>query len=192
MDILKNKYSITELSECLNVTDHTLRYYEKEFNINVPKDDRGRRCYTPELANLMFQIKNMRDEGLEIKAIKKILVSENILLESPPVVVEETAIAVLPAIRPNSSTDLSEIKEFFDDFKQQLTLSVSSEVTSARDHITQELTKTKLELGACMENGMRKLESKMEKHFQEVDRSIGLWRERKNRSLIQRLFNGIK
>ncbi len=192
MDILKNKYSITELSECLNVTDHTLRYYEKEFNINVPKDDRGRRSYTPELANLMFQIKNMRDEGLEIKAIKKILVSENILLESPPIVVEETAIAVLPAIRPGSSTDLSEIKEFFDDFKQQLTLSVSSEVTSARDHITQELTKTKLELGACVENGMRKLESKMEKHFQEVDRSIGLWRERKNRSLIQRLFNSIK
>lgn len=73
MEILKDRYTITELSERLGITDHALRYYEKEFNMNIPKDSRGRRYYTPEYANVMFQIKTMRDDGLEIKAIKKYL-----------------------------------------------------------------------------------------------------------------------
>jgi len=71
VEVIKDRYSITELSGYLNVTDHTLRYYEREFNLYVPKDKRGRRYYTPELANIMYKIKTMRDEGLEIKAIKK-------------------------------------------------------------------------------------------------------------------------
>lgn len=192
MEISKDKYSITELSERLNVTDHTLRYYEKEFGIYVPKDERGRRCYSPELANLLYNIKNMRDEGLEIKAIKKILQSESTVAEPRPIVVDETAVAVIAAARPGYSGDLEEIKEFFVDFRDQLSENISSEVSTARDQLSRELIKTKLELGACIENGMRKLESKMEKHFQEVDRSIGLWRERNNRNPIKRLLKALK
>ena len=29
MEVLKERYSITELSKELNITDHALRYYEK-------------------------------------------------------------------------------------------------------------------------------------------------------------------
>lgn len=192
MDILKEKYSITELSERLSITDHALRYYEKEFNINIPKDERGRRYYTPEYANLMYQIKNMRDEGLEIKAIKKVLLSEGLIFEPSPMLVENTDVTVIQPPKPVYSPDMAEIKEFFNEIKEQLAVSVSEEVTSAREHITKELTKTKLELGACVENGMRKLESKMDKHFQEVDRSLGLWRERNNSNPLKRLFRSIK
>ena len=85
MEVLKDRYSITELSKCLKVTDHALRYYEREFNMTVPKDRRGRRYYTPELANIMYKIKAMRDEGLEIKAIKRFL-SPRILSATSPVV----------------------------------------------------------------------------------------------------------
>lgn len=76
MEILKEKYSITELSEMLQLTDHCLRFYEKELELTIPKDDRGRRYYTAEMANIMYKIKVMRSEGLEIKAIKKILQDE--------------------------------------------------------------------------------------------------------------------
>jgi DNA-binding transcriptional MerR regulator len=31
MDVLKERYTITELSQYLNVTDHTLRFYERNF-----------------------------------------------------------------------------------------------------------------------------------------------------------------
>jgi len=49
----------------------------------MSKGQKGRRYYTPELANIMYKIKTMRDEGLEIKAIKKILQSENVITEPP-------------------------------------------------------------------------------------------------------------
>ena len=184
MEILKDRYTITELSERLGITDHALRYYEKEFNMSVPKDSRGRRYYTPEYANIMFQIKTMRDDGLEIKAIKKILEPESAINEPPPVVTEDVYNSLTPV---NSSETILDIKSFFNEFGERLTTSFSTEVASARDQINKELSKTKLELGACMENNIRKIEIKLDKHFENVDRSLGLWRERNKGGFFSRL-----
>ncbi len=184
MEILKDRYTITELSERLGITDHALRYYEKEFNLSVPKDSRGRRYYTPEYANLMFQIKTMRDDGLEIKAIKKIFESENTIIEPPPVVSENEVNMLAPF---NANENIIDIKNFFNDFGDRLTLSFSTEVATAREQINMELNKTKLELGACVENNIRKIENKLDKHFENVDRSLGLWRERNKGGFFNRL-----
>jgi len=184
VEVIKDRYSITELSGYLNVTDHTLRYYEREFNLYVPKDKRGRRYYTPELANIMYKIKTMRDEGLEIKAIKKILQSENVITEPPPVVTEDISV---PVAKHNYGENLVDIKTFFQEFEKQLTNSVALEVELAKEHMTNELNKTKLELGACLENNIRRLESKLDKHFENVDRSISMWREKNKDGLLKRL-----
>lgn len=186
MDVIKNRYTITELSRELNVTDHTLRYYEREFNIPIPKDSRGRRYYTGELANIMYQIRNMRNEGLEIKAIKKIMVTQGIVPESFSSSLENEN-NLLPAIKPGDNS--MEIARFFEDFKEQITLNVSTEVINATRHITSEISKSKLELGACVENSMRRLESKMERHFQDVDRAIGLWRQKTKGGPLRRFFS---
>jgi DNA-binding transcriptional MerR regulator len=186
MEILKDRYTITELSKILKITDHALRYYEREFNIDVPRDNRGRRYYTSELANLMYQIKSMRDEGLEIKAIRKILLSENIINEPPPVILNDSSLS-LTTTHPGIANN--DIKLFFAEFKDQLSASVSAEINTTKEYLVKEINKSKLELGACVENSVRKLESKMEKHFQEVDRSIGAWREKNKKSFLQRLLN---
>jgi DNA-binding transcriptional MerR regulator len=185
MEILKEKYSITELSEQLGITDHALRYYEKEFNIFVPKDDRGRRYYTTELANIMYQIKAMRGEGLEIKAIKKILQSENIISEPPPVVPDSCSASLMPV---QSRDNALEIKQFFEEFKEEIAACVSSEAGSVKEYVSKEIGKSKLELGACVENGLRKLESRMDKHFAEVDRSLTDWREKSKQGFVKRIL----
>lgn len=109
MEVLKDRYTITELSQSLSITDHALRYYEKEFNMHVPKDKRGRRYYTPDLANIMYQIKNMRDEGLEIKAIKKILKPEIELIAQQSEEIKDTNSIALIDEKNNSL----EIQKFF-------------------------------------------------------------------------------
>jgi len=189
MEVLKDRYTITELSRLLGVTDHALRYYEKEFNLNIPKDGRGRRYYEPEHANIMYQIKSMRDEGLEIKAIRKILQSENIIPDPPPVAGDESLMS-LPGMVQTDQTYLhvKEFKEFLDELREQLTCSVSLEVASAQEEITREINNTKLELGACIENSARKIEYKMDKHFSEIDRMIGLWREKNKSRKIKNIF----
>jgi len=188
MDVLKDRYSITELSEFLNITDHALRFYEKEFGLNIPKDSRGRRFYTKDLANLMYQIKAMRDQGLELKAIRKILEDENIIHEQIPSVNDENLPAVLGSHSSQMSTsELTLIMEALNNIKEQLQSSVSSEILSTREHLSKEIYKSKLELGACIENSNRKLELKLDRHFQEVDRSLTNWREHKSTSLSGRL-----
>ena len=187
MDVLKNKYTITELSDYLNVTDHTLRYYEKEFGLSIPKDDRGRRYYMTEHANIMFQIKSMRDEGLEIKAIRKILQTENIISE-PNQEMSKDPQSSLVAYNSNEHT-MNELKSFFIDFKEEISCSVHNEVSIAQENLYREINKSKLELGACFENNIRKMEAKMEKHFQDVDISIGRWRDKKKAGFVKRLFS---
>ncbi|MCX7710375.1 MAG: MerR family transcriptional regulator [Clostridia bacterium] len=186
MEVLKNKYTITELSERLGVTDHALRYYEKEFNLNVPKDERGRRYYTPELANILYQVKTMRDDGLEIKAIKKVLQAENIINDAPTITLDESSFSVLPVDPSHQPMD---IKHFFDDFKSEITSCITTEITTTKEQLSKEILKSKLELGACVENSIRKLESKMEKHFQEVDSSITSWRERNKKLSFNSFFS---
>lgn len=191
MEILKEKYSITELSESLKVTDHALRFYEKEFNLNIPKDTRGRRYYTTELANVMYQIKNMRDEGLEIKAIKKILANEGYINETNSVGFitpdEQLPAVVGQGCTQLSSNELGVILEALNGMKDQLYSSVSTEFSATREYFSKEITRSKLELGACVENSSRKLELKLDRHFQEVDRALSMWREKKNNTFASKL-----
>lgn len=186
MDVLKDRYTITELSEYLNVTDHTLRYYEKEFGLAIPKDDRGRRYYTTVNANIMFQIKSMRDDGLEIKAIRKILQTENVICEKSRDVPDDSQ-SSLVAYNSNEN-NINELKSFFMDFKEEIASSVHTEMSAAQEYLGREINKSKLELGACFENNLRKMESKMEKHFQDVDMSLGKWREKRRTNLVKRIF----
>lgn len=183
MEILKEKYSITELSEILELTDHALRFYEKEFELNIPKDERGRRYYTTDMANMMYKIKVMRNDGLEIKAIKKILQEEYPII--PSEISAEDKSMTVPS---TGSRDMEILQAFFQKFGKQLTEELSVEISSVRDQIAREINKSKLELGACVENGMRKLETKMDKHYQDVDRALGNWRQKNTKNIFRRML----
>jgi DNA-binding transcriptional MerR regulator len=183
MEIQKERYSITELAEMLQVTDHALRFYEKECELNVPKDERGRRYYTTELANIMYKIKLMRSEGLEIKAIKKILQEENVF--GPPVVIPESSTA---SIVPSAAGEYEAMQTMFTEFGKQLTREISYELDITREHLMREISKSKLELGACVDHNFRRLESKMDKHYEEVDKALARWREKKRKRPVKNLF----
>lgn len=186
MEILKERYSITELSEMLQLSDHTLRFYEKEFELNVPKDDRGRRYYTTDLANIMYKIKVMRSEGLEIKAIKKILRDDPIF--GPP---QSPAECGNTAIASASGKEYDIMQRIFSELGKQLAKEIGYELDNTKDQLVREISKTKLELGACVENSVRRLESKIEKHYEEVDRALGKWREKKNRHPVKKVIKNI-
>jgi len=189
MEVLKERYSITELSEILQISDHALRFYEKEFELTVPKDERGRRYYTPDLANIMYKIKVMRSEGLEIKAIKKII-QEDCVFEAPQKYLDTSSTSLAP--QTDKGKELESIMLVFRELGQQFSQEISGEIITAKDQLFREINKTKLELGACVENSIRRLENKMDKHNEEVDRALGKWREkarkRSGNKLFQRIF----
>ena len=73
-------FSISELSKSLNIenlennkiSNHTLRYWEKEFKQLKPKFIKKRRYYTSKQIEVVKLIKFLlKDKGMTIKGVKK-------------------------------------------------------------------------------------------------------------------------
>ncbi len=183
MDMPQDKYTITELSRKLNLTDHALRYYEKEFNLNIDRDSRGRRYYTPENANLMYTIKKMRDEGIGIKAIKKILESKNLI---PHDTHKNTEHPVL--VSGSSANTFTEVRKIFDGFRQELVQDINDGLNTAKEDLICEIRLVREEITSSMDERTEKMEMKMEKHFSEIDRALSQWRDKRKKGLFGKIF----
>jgi len=73
VEIKKDKYSINEVSEMIVINVSTLRSYEKEFELIIPRDDRNRRYYTKKEIDILKIIKDARNENHSIDTIRKSL-----------------------------------------------------------------------------------------------------------------------
>lgn len=68
---MQNKtYSITEASEMLELENHTLRYYEDELELNIPRNSIGHRYYREYDIKVFQDIIGLKAQGLQLKAIK--------------------------------------------------------------------------------------------------------------------------
>ena len=81
----KKYFSISEVSDLCKVKSHTLRFWEKEFNILQPSTRKGsRRVYQREDILLVQNIRFLLyEEGLTISGAKKKLSSKDSSKESP-------------------------------------------------------------------------------------------------------------
>ena len=92
----KNKhYLISDASRQVQVEAHVLRYWEDELGIPIPRNELGHRYYTEFHIQLFRQIKQLKEQGYQLKAIRGILgkVEENQKTE-PEALLEAQAQAV--------------------------------------------------------------------------------------------------
>jgi len=191
MPDIKEKYSITQLSKLLEVTDHTLRFYEKEFNLPIPRDSRGRRYYTIDLVNVFGKIKDMRDKGMEIRSIKKTL------LKTTPNSVSTKEATEYSFNEPNKSftalqDNMKEIKEFLEKLDEEIYTSISSEIHSSTIQIISTLNENMENLSAYMENRSKLMDYKLERHFNKVDNSLSEWRNKNRGGVFKQLFQRLR
>ena len=69
----KETYLINEVAKEVHVESHVLRYWEEELDIPITRNRQGHRVYTQEDINRFVQIKNLKDQGLQLKAVKLVL-----------------------------------------------------------------------------------------------------------------------
>ena len=84
------EYTISEVSELTGYAPHVLRYYEKEFEIDVPRTDSNHRYYTIKEVELLQYIKLLQDKGFSNKQIKIIITSPELVTAN----INETALEV--------------------------------------------------------------------------------------------------
>ena len=66
-------YLISDASKKVDVESHVLRYWEDELELKIPRNEMGQRYYTDFHIRLFRQIKNLKEKGYQLKAIKTAL-----------------------------------------------------------------------------------------------------------------------
>lgn len=73
----KQRYIISDAAAIVNVESHVLRYWEDELELVIPRNEMGHRYYTKENIDQFMQIKQLKEQGYQLKAIKMILHNED-------------------------------------------------------------------------------------------------------------------
>lgn len=69
----KDYLSVKDVAEMLETEAYVLRFYEKELNLDIKRNSKGHRVYTLEDVELFRKIQEMREQGLQLKAIETIV-----------------------------------------------------------------------------------------------------------------------
>ncbi len=69
----ETRYMISDASKKVNVEAHVLRYWEDELELTIPRNEMGHRYYTEAHIRTFKQIKELKENGYQLKAIKMIL-----------------------------------------------------------------------------------------------------------------------
>ncbi len=114
----KKRLSISQVAEITGYKPHVIRFYEKEFNLEIPRNKSGHRCFTyKELEDLKY-IKQLQDKGLTNSQIKVVLKTPEIMLEGDEKA-REVAVAGTPAIQRDYYSQ-GEIQDFIQRFGEEI------------------------------------------------------------------------
>lgn len=172
----KVRYMISDAATLVNVESHVLRYWEEELELTIPRNEMGHRYYTKENIDDFMKIKELKEKGYQLKAIRMIihngnqeyLVSEE-NLEHPQVLYRG----------PLMMTEKEDEKNVFDntDRMAQFTELMTEIVGKAIDANNEQLSKCiseKVEEQVIKEMNylMREREEAEEERFRKLDEAI--------------------
>ena len=75
---MDDKYLISDAARMVQVESHVLRYWEEELGLPIQRNELGHRFYTQEDVERFRKIKNLKERGLQLRAIKMILKGGNL------------------------------------------------------------------------------------------------------------------
>ena len=69
----ETRYMISDAAKKVDVETHVLRYWEEELELPISRTDLGHRYYTEEDIHVFQSIKEIKERGFQLKAIKVLL-----------------------------------------------------------------------------------------------------------------------
>ncbi|WP_069649526.1 helix-turn-helix domain-containing protein [Caloranaerobacter ferrireducens] len=190
----KRKYSISEVSEITGYPQHVLRFYEKEFKLNIPRTKSNHRYYTYKEIEKINYIKELQNKGFTNKQIKIILNSPEELIPNSH---DETAITSVTF----QSNDISNGKNFIVEFQNNLlekiqetlnqnninNIEILKELKTEIEQLKHEIKNKERDVLIC-ENAKLKMKLK-EKSYEVAELKEKLKREREaNKSIFKKIF----
>lgn len=91
---------ISDAASKAGVETHVLRYWEDELDLTIPRNEMGHRYYTRENIEEFQKIKELKEKGYQLKAIRTILHNGTDLSDLPPLPQPNTNPAPLQPTAP--------------------------------------------------------------------------------------------
>lgn len=115
----KVRYMISDAANIVNVESHVLRYWEEELALDIPRNEMGHRYYTNENIKEFQKIKDLKEKGYQLKAIRMIVHNGDLVantldaaadaaVDAAKAKSEESTAVAAPKMRPPANTGKGE------------------------------------------------------------------------------------
>ncbi|MBF8984493.1 MerR family transcriptional regulator [Lutibacter sp. B2] len=134
----EKKYSISNVSKLTGYETHVLRYYENNFNIEVPRTKSNRRYYTDKEIEIFRYIKKLQEKSLTNKQIKDIL-------NSPEVMLSETNELVATTSEENVISDIISVggeEDIYTNISNMMNSGINSKLEEVKNEIIDSFNNT--------------------------------------------------
>ena len=161
----KVRYMISDAAEMVQVETHVLRYWEEELELAIPRNEMGHRYYTRENIKEFQKIKDLKDQGYQLKAIRMILHSED-LVPTPP---------EMKGTLPQASAASSELsaEERMSQFRELMSDIVGKAIAQNNEELSQSIGKDVQEMVLKEMNYlMREQDAAQEERYRKLDAAI--------------------
>ncbi len=187
------EYTISEVSEITGYQPHVIRYYEKEFELEIPRNNSNHRYYTYKELEIFNYIKSLQEKGFTNKQIK-------LIINSPELVVADSETAVTNLVKKEAEIvpSVTEIYEIFRELiteeigftlneKADKSLNLINELKNEIAELRNEINSNERDVLIC-ENIKLKMQLK-EKSYQVVEMKDKLKKEQEsNKGILTKLF----
>ncbi|WP_352417884.1 MerR family transcriptional regulator [Proteiniborus sp.] len=189
----EKEYTISEVSELTGYPAHVIRYYEKEFELDIPRNNANHRYYTYKELEIYNYIKALQEKGFTNKQIKLIMSSPEILVSNG-----ETAVTTLfnkeTEIVPNTTEICRLLKELISEElrpilieKADISLRIVTELKDEVTRLRNEISNNERDVLIC-ENIKLKMKIK-EKSYEVVELKDKLKKEQEaNKGIFTKFF----
>lgn len=113
----KKRLSISQVSEITGYKTHVIRYYEKEFDLVIPRNKSGHRYFTYKEVETLKYIKQLQEKGLTNSQIKVILKTPEVVMDGND---EAREIAVAGTSVVGQDYSQQRMQEYMQKFSEEL------------------------------------------------------------------------
>lgn len=184
-------YLISDASKKVDVESHVLRYWEEELEMNIPRNEMGHRYYTDFHIRLFKQIKELKEKGYQLKAIKaalaKTLDAEGESV-APTDILEEDVVSALRECAEQEKKDLEKMdpgeitelmnREKAEQFKDFLTQMIGQAIEENNEKLSQDISRmVNDKVLKEIDYLMRVADERDEERFRQLDETIRLYQK---------------
>ena len=173
----KVRYMISDAADMVHVESHVLRYWEEELELTIPRNEMGHRYYTRENIKEFQRIKDLKDQGYQLKAIRMILHNGTLEELNPSIQLPNPIEMALPQ-EVKSVKELKEVhtltsEERMSQFRELMSDIVGQAIAQNNEELSQTIGKDVQELVLKEMNYlMREQENAQEERYRKLDAAI--------------------